>query len=126
MSTPLDSKIPGLMVFSATLHFPLTMKVSPGMTALSSSTRPYPMEKVTNSNKASETRARLNHSEFQGNSCTSTGDMVADIPAQKTPASGCPRKRPNTCPGQKGLHPNHNFMDYSDDDCLHTFIKGQT
>ncbi|KAF9483536.1 zincin [Pholiota conissans] len=62
---------------------------------------------------------------FQGESCTSTGDMVADTPVQKSPTSGCPKKRPDTCPGQKGLDAIHNYMDYSDDACLNQFTPGQ-
>jgi len=62
---------------------------------------------------------------FEGESCTSGGDEVSDTPAQKTATSGCPKKKPDSCPGQLGLDPIHNFMDYSDDGCMTMFSKGQ-
>ncbi|KIM41043.1 hypothetical protein M413DRAFT_445790 [Hebeloma cylindrosporum] len=62
---------------------------------------------------------------FQGASCTSSGDEVADTPAQLTATSGCPKIAPDTCPGQPGRDPIHNFMDYSHDVCLTGFTAGQ-
>ncbi|PPQ84831.1 hypothetical protein CVT25_015125 [Psilocybe cyanescens] len=61
----------------------------------------------------------------KGGSCTSSGDEVSDTAAQMEPTSGCPIKNPDTCPGQAGLDPIHNFMDYSDDACLTHFSAGQ-
>jgi hypothetical protein len=62
---------------------------------------------------------------FQGG-CTSPNDEVSDTPAQRTPTSGCPASH-NTCTGSKfpGNDPIHNYMDYSDDDCMTEFTKGQ-
>ncbi|KDR68828.1 hypothetical protein GALMADRAFT_1032396 [Galerina marginata CBS 339.88] len=62
---------------------------------------------------------------FEGESCTASGDMVSDTPAQSVATSGCPIKKPDSCPGQLGLDPIHNFMDYSDDACMTMFSKGQ-
>jgi hypothetical protein len=64
---------------------------------------------------------------FQGgcgtSSCTTTGDLVCDTPAQATPTSGCPSGR-DTCPAA-GLDPIHNYMDYSTDICYNNFTTGQ-
>jgi hypothetical protein len=61
---------------------------------------------------------------FQGESCFGPGDGVADTPAQLTETSGCPRGK-DTCPGDVGLDPINNFMDYSYDICLDSFTPGQ-
>jgi hypothetical protein len=52
------------------------------------------------------------------------GDFVADTPLQKGSSSGCPIGR-DSCPDDEGLDPIHNFMDYSDDDCLTEFTPDQ-
>ncbi|KAH7345427.1 hypothetical protein B0J17DRAFT_693118 [Rhizoctonia solani] len=59
------------------------------------------------------------------NGCDGDGDMVSDTPAQLTETSGCPSSLPDTCPDQPGRDPIHNFMDYSDDNCLREFTPGQ-
>jgi hypothetical protein len=51
------------------------------------------------------------------------GDLVADTPAEDTPAFGCPARR-DTCPSD-GDDPITNFMDYSDDACMDAFTTGQ-
>lgn len=53
------------------------------------------------------------------NGCTRPGDYVLDTPYEAEPAFECPIGR-DTC-RQWGNDPVENFMDYSDDFCMHEF-----
>lgn len=58
------------------------------------------------------------------NGCSTAGDRVADTPAEAVPAFGCPLGS-DTCAKDPGLDPVENFMDYSEDGCMHAFTAGQ-
>lgn len=61
---------------------------------------------------------------FQGSSCSSDGDLVADTPFQSSATSGCPTGK-DSCPNSPGKDSINNYMDYSDDKCYSEFTAGQ-
>lgn len=59
----------------------------------------------------------------------SPGDLVDDTNAQDSyygRYTDCPNPLPDTCPGQPGLDPLDNIMDYAPVGCDDIFTRGQS
>ncbi|KAG8898183.1 hypothetical protein FRB99_007627 [Tulasnella sp. 403] len=57
--------------------------------------------------------------------CKGHGDHISDTPAEARPTFDCPTEADDSCPGQPGLDPIHNFMDYTNDPCRTQLTDGQ-
>ena len=57
------------------------------------------------------------------NGCSASGDFVADTPKEAHPQFDCPVGA-DSC-AAPGLDPIHNFMDYTQDECMNMFTEGQ-
>ena len=56
--------------------------------------------------------------------CREPGDFVDDTPTQSGPYPSCPAAI-DTCPALPGADDVHNFMNYSDDECMEHFTPQQ-
>jgi hypothetical protein len=61
---------------------------------------------------------------FQGG-CSGDGDFVSDTPAEALPSDGSCSTTRDSCPGNSGLDPLSNYMNYSEDACMTDFTAGQ-
>lgn len=68
----------------------------------------------------------LDHT-FSGYSCSGDGDGVSDTAPQKNPTHTCSSEisEVDTCPDDDFPDPVHNYMNYVDDPCMHSFTPGQ-
>ncbi|MBB6554921.1 zinc metalloprotease [Nonomuraea rubra] len=58
------------------------------------------------------------------NGCKAPGDGIDDTSPEARPTEACPQGK-DTCPGQPGQDPAHNYMDYAHDRCMWEFTVGQ-
>ncbi|MFB4265846.1 zinc metalloprotease [Nonomuraea sp. GTA35] len=58
------------------------------------------------------------------NGCQAPGDGIDDTSPEARPTEACPQGK-DTCPGQPGQDPAHNYMDYAHDRCMWEFTVGQ-
>ncbi|WP_080042454.1 zinc metalloprotease [[Actinomadura] parvosata] len=58
------------------------------------------------------------------NGCKAPGDGIDDTAPEAAPTEGCPQGK-DTCPGDGGRDPAHNYMDYAHDRCMWEFTVGQ-
>ena len=60
------------------------------------------------------------------NGCSGSGDAVSDTPAQDDGDNIYQCFTMDTCTSSSGNDPIHNYMNYTDDDCLTNFTNGQS
>jgi hypothetical protein len=126
---PKDQNIKGKILGFST--FPFTYRLKPEMDGIVLNYRAVPGSDVANYNTGHVLVHESGHwlgllHTFTGGCEGPIDDLISDTPreAPPTPGAYCPVDR-DSCPGNPGIDPVHNHMDYTGDSCRTEFTPGQ-